>query len=128
MPSFNFEQIFGSNVALSTSPLPSADLTINLFDFLDQANGENLPEGLGVQDPQTMTATQVLYALLLLLKTHQGIKIDTDPMQKVYIVDAGKTIATGTRDGQVKRSFTVSFFIDAGLAGIPAVGQIDQAL
>jgi hypothetical protein len=72
MPSFNFEQIFGSNVALSTSPLPSADLTINLFDFLDQANGENLPEGLGVQDPQTMTATQVLYALLLLLKCRKN--------------------------------------------------------
>jgi hypothetical protein len=75
-----------------------------------------------------MTATQVLYALLLLLKTHQGIKIDTDPTQKVYIADAGKTIATGSRDGQVKRSFTVSFFLDAGLAGIPAVGQIDQSL
>jgi hypothetical protein len=63
---------------------------------------------------------------LLLLKTHQGIKIETDPTQKVYITDVGKTIATGTRDGQVKRSFTVSFFIEAGLAGTPAVGQIDR--
>ena len=126
MATFEFEEIFGSNVALMTSPIPEAELRIDLYDFKDQAGGENLPYGLGVNNPQTMSATQVLYALLLLLKTKQGEKIDTDPTQKVYVADAGKSIATGTRDGQIKRSFTVSFFIDAGLAGIPSVDQIDS--
>jgi hypothetical protein len=128
MATFTFEQIFGSNFTFSTSPLPEAELTINLYDFLDQANGENLPEGLGVDDPQTMTATQVLYALLLMLKTNQGETVNTDPTQKVYIQDAGKSIATGARDGQVKRSFTISFFMDAELAGIPSINQIDPVL
>jgi hypothetical protein len=98
-----------------------------IYDFQDELNDGNLPVGLGVEFPAKMTATQILYALLLLLKTNQAERIDTDPTQKVYIVDAGKSIATGARDGQVKWSFTVSFFLDAGLAGLPSVDQIDPA-
>jgi hypothetical protein len=64
--------------------------------------------------------------LILLLLENQASAINDDPTQKIYIADAGKSIATGARDGQVKRSFTVSFFIDAGLAGTPSIDQIDS--
>jgi hypothetical protein len=128
MPSFNYSDIFGSGVSIQVLDYTPLGLTIDTGDIMDEAHSGDLPDGLGLVDASSPTATQIFYGLLMLLKQNQGAKIDTDPMQKVYITDAGKTIATGSRDGQVKRSFTVSFFLDAGLAGIPAVGQIDQTL
>ncbi|NJK58345.1 MAG: hypothetical protein HC939_21385, partial [Pleurocapsa sp. SU_5_0] len=72
--------------------------------------------------------TQMFYGILMMLMKNQGATVNTDPSQKIYITDAGKIIATGARDGQIKRSFTVSFFIDAGLAGIPSIDQIDPSI
>jgi hypothetical protein len=126
MATFTFAEIFGTNVQFAAPPgAGEANLLINLFDFLDQANGGDLPESLGVSTPEDMTATQLFYAFVLMILKNQGESVNTNPTQKLFVADAGKTIATSTRDGQVKRSFTVSFFLDAGLAGTPSVDQID---
>jgi hypothetical protein len=125
MSSFNFQEIFGSTSLIETSPTNPAVLTITAESFLNETNLGDLPDGVGLTDATQPTATQVLYGILMVLMQNQGETINTDPTQKVYILDAGKSISTGARDGQVKRSFTVNFFINAGLAGLPRVDQID---
>jgi hypothetical protein len=125
MASFNYQEIFGNYASYNTDPEASYIVQIDKTSFMDTNNYGNLPVGIGLNATATPTATQILYGILMLLKQNQGEKIDTDPTQKVYVTDAGKSIATGTRDGQVRRSFTVSFFIDAGLAGTPSIDQID---
>jgi hypothetical protein len=126
MASFNYSDIFGSGVSIQVLDYTPLGLTIDTGDIMDEGHSGDLPNGIGLVDASSPTATQIFYGLIMLLKKNQGEKIDTDPGQKVYVTDAGKSIATGTRDGQVKRSFTVSFFIDAGLAGTPSIDQIDS--
>lgn len=125
MATFNYEEIFGSGAYIQSSPTNPLVLTVTASSFLNETNLGDLPNGIGLTDATQPTATQLFYGILMVLIQNQPEKIDTDPTQKVYVTDAGKSIATGTRDGQVKRSFTVSFFIDAGLSGIPSIDQIE---
>ena len=125
MASFNYQEIFGNYASYNTDPEASYIVQIDKTSFMDTDNFGNLPVGIGLNSTATPTATQLFYGILMLLMQNQGETINTDPTQKVYVTDAGKSIATGARDGQVKRSFTVSFFIDAGLAGTPSIDQID---
>jgi hypothetical protein len=125
MASFNHQEIFGNYATYNTDPEASYILQIDKTSFMDTDNYGNLPVGIGINSFTTPTPTQILYGILLILMQNQAETINTDPTQKVYVIDAGKSIATGVRDGQVRRSFTVSFFIDAGLAGTPSINQID---
>lgn len=125
MASFTFQEIFGSSALREDLQAEPPKLIIDLNNFYSVDYGGDLPQTVAISDSSNISATQLFYACLLLLQQNQGEKIDTDPAQKVYVTDAGKSIATGARDGQVKRSFTVSFFIDAELAGTPSIDQID---
>ena len=125
MANFNYDEIFGSGAYLQNDPNNPPSLIVTASSFLDETNLGDLPNGVGLTDATQPTATQFFYGILMVLMQNQGATVNTDPTQKIYITDAGKSIATGTRDGQVKRSFTVSFFIDAGLAGTPGIDQID---
>lgn len=126
MASFNYQEIFGSGILLDFDDSDGFLMKINKYSFWDTNNGGELPIGMGLHGNVIPTATQLFYGILMMLMQNQAETINTDPTQKVYVTDAGKSIATGTRDGQVKRSFTVSFFIDAGLAGTPSIDQIDS--
>jgi hypothetical protein len=126
MASFNYGEIFGSGVSIQTADYTPLSLTIDAGDLLEVSQQGDLPDGKGLSDASSPTATQIFYGLILLLLENQASGINDDSAQKVYIADAGKSIATGARDGQIKKSFTVSFFIDAGLAGTPSIDQIDS--
>jgi hypothetical protein len=126
MGSFNYGEIFGSGSSVQTADYTPLSLTIDTGDLLEVSQSGDLPDGIGLSNASSPTATQIFYGLILLLLENQASAINDDPTQKIYVADAGKSIATGTRDGQIKRSFTVSFFIDAGLAGTPSIDQIDR--
>ncbi|MGL5078878.1 MAG: hypothetical protein ACRDBG_24030 [Waterburya sp.] len=126
MPGFNYSDIFGSGSSIQVLDYTPLGLTIDTGDIMGESQNGDLPDGIGLTDASSPTATQIFYGILMILMQNQAEAINTDPTQKVYVTDAGKSIATGTRDGQVKRSFTVSFFIDAGLAGTPSIDQIDS--
>lgn len=128
MASFEFLDIYGWSTSTDYVEGQPLKVTIDTSDFRKDSHGGQLPENVGLSADKNPSATQLLYGILMMVMQYQGEKIDTDPTQKVYITDAGKTIATGTRDGQVRRSFTVSFFIDAGLAGTPSIEQIDPSI
>jgi hypothetical protein len=126
MASLNYQNIFGIDCLALNQDFSNPIIRLNKHTFVDADLSGELPVGIGLASETAPTATQMLYGILMLLKQHQAPGINDDPTQKAYITDAGKSIATGTRDGQVKRSFTISFFIDAGLAGIPGIDQIDN--
>lgn len=126
MPGFNYRDIFGSGSSIQVLDYTPLSLTIDTGDIMGESQNGDLPDGIGLTDASSPTATQIFYGLMMILMQNQAETINTEPLQKVYITDAGKSIATGARDGQVKRSFTVSFFIDAGLAGTPSIDQIDS--
>ncbi|PSB05760.1 hypothetical protein C7B62_24490 [Pleurocapsa sp. CCALA 161] len=126
MADFNFPDIFGQFVS---TPFIEGDpwkVEINVDDFKKQSLGGQLSEETGASFGHRPTATQMFYGILMMLMKNQGATVNTDPTQKIYITDAGKTIATGARDGQVRRSFTVSFYLDAGLAGIPSIDAFEE--
>mgnify|MGYP003467728055 FL=1 len=125
MATFEYLDIFGWSTETNSSPTSSLKVTIDTADFRKDSHGGQLAENVGLDADKNPSATQLVYGILMMLLKYQGATVNTDPTQKVYVTDAGKSIATGTRDGQVKRSFTVSFFIDAGLAGTPGIDQID---
>jgi hypothetical protein len=126
MASFDYSQVFGSGVSPQADLETPFQLTIDTGDLLEVSQSGDLPDGIGLSSASNLTATQIFYGLILLLLQNQASGINDDPTQKIYVADAGKSIATGARDGQIKRSFTVSFFINAGLAGTPSIDQIDS--
>ncbi|PSB05604.1 hypothetical protein C7B62_24865 [Pleurocapsa sp. CCALA 161] len=125
MASFTYQEIFGNDALGDPDEIDGYIVKISKNSFFDTDNYGELPIGVGLNSNVSPNATQTLYGILMILMQNQGATVNTDPTQKVYITDAGKSIATGERDGQVRRSFTVSFYLDAGLAGIPSVDQID---
>jgi hypothetical protein len=124
MPNFSEEQLFGSFATIDRSQLGAGSLTIYLSNFLYQSS--LIPEEVGVEESSTMSPVQILYGILMLLKQSQELKIDDNPSQRVYIAHTGNTLARGRREGQVKSSFTISFFCDTPPVGIPTMWNIDQ--
>jgi hypothetical protein len=127
---FSFEDLFGSRSDWTLTSIPGlpdqVELIIKFRDFKKETGGENLAYELGSQNPHNMTATQLLYGILLLLMKNQADSINADPEQMAYINEADKTLATGAREGQIKRSFIVSFFTIVKPSGFPGVDGIDD--
>lgn len=125
MPAFNFNDIFGSNVQTSDDGNGYYRLSVQLNDFQNESDNGNLPDGQGTSSPADLTPVQVFYGLILLVLSNQAALVNEDLEQKIFITQSAKSIATGARDGQVRRSFTVNFFSDAGLVGTPGIDDIE---
>ena len=125
MPAFDFNTIFGGNAQLSDDGNGYYRLSMQLNDFMNQSENGHLPDGQGVSNPANMTPVQVFYGLILLVLNNQAAQVNDDPEQKIHITQSAKSIATGARDGQVRRSFTVNFFTEAGLAGTSGIDAIE---
>ncbi|NJL53094.1 MAG: hypothetical protein HC930_14515 [Hydrococcus sp. SU_1_0] len=93
--------------------------------FYKTSDYGNLPDDIGISAGQIPSAVQTLYGILMLLKQGQASGINVDPEQKAFIADAGRRLATGTRDGQIQQSFVISFFVDSGVNGLPRLDQVD---
>lgn len=124
MANFTVEELFGSFATIDSSQPGAGTLTIQLSNFLYSSDA--MPPEKGVFESSTMEPVQILYGLLLMLMNVQAPKIDDVVSQRVYIANAGKSLARGNREGQIKQSFTISFFLDSGFAGIPSINQIDE--
>ncbi len=124
MPAFNLNDLFGNNVQSSDDGNGFYRISIQLNDFQNESDNGSLPDGQGTYDPSNMTPVQLFYGLILLILHKQATLVNDDPEQKIYITQSTKSIATGARDGQVRRSFTVNFFSDVGLAGTSAIDDI----
>ena len=125
MPALTFNDIFGSNVQLIDGGNASWQLAIQVSDFLGQSVGGDLPDDKAVGNTYGVTPVQIFYGLILFILQNQAAQINGDPEQKIHITQSAKSIATGTRDGQVRRSFTVNFFTEAGLAGTSGIDAVD---
>lgn len=124
MSNFSIEDLFGAFATVTAPENGSPTLTFYLETFLYES--AVIPEGIGVENPATMSPVQILYGILMLLKQSQELKIDDDPSQRVYIAHTGNTLAKGRREGQVKSSFTVTFFCDTPPVGIPTMNDLDN--
>jgi hypothetical protein len=123
MADFTLEKMFGAFASVTGEDANSSSLTIWLHNFGFEAT--DMPEGKGVVSTTVMTPTQILYAMLLRLTKVQSPTINGDPEQRVFIANAGKSLARGEREGQIKQSFTVSFFLDRGTVGFPSVNEME---
>ena len=128
MPAFNFQDLFGSNVEFIDGGDGFYRLSIQLNDFQDESSGGSMTNGQGTNNPAHLSATQVFYGLILLILSNQAAQVNDDPEQKIHITQSAKSIATGARDGQVRRSFMVNFFSEAGLAGTSGIDAIEVNL
>lgn len=122
MAEFGIEDVFGAFASVQGETTNSSSLTIYLSNFLREAS--DMPDEKGVEHDSVLTATQILYALLVRMIKVQALTINGDPEQSFFIANAGKSLARVERDGQIKQSFTVSFFVRKGSPGIPAVSDI----
>lgn len=127
MAAFEYHEIFGQSVTYDPYEGLSFSLTFDAADFKKESLGGHLPDVLGASFPHAPTATQLFYGLIVMIKQAQGVKIDSDPTRRIFISDAGKSLAVGARDGQIKRSFVVNFFLDTHPPGIPSIDQIDPS-
>lgn len=133
MPRLNIAQIFGTNAIFVDAGTTGdfARLEMNLGDFHDAANGGNIQNGIGFDDTGLLTtatandaAESIFYALMLLIQQNQAANINDDPSSKIYITDGGKRFATGARDGQIQRVFSVNLFVDANLNSLPDMDDV----
>jgi hypothetical protein len=116
MTVLNLQDVFGQGVQTQSSNGGVADtLVINLLDFQDIDNGGEMPNGTGWFSTDVFLAEQILAAILIRLKSKLPTNINSEPEQAVYITEGTKGLATGARNGQFKKSYTVTFFIDAQL-------------
>jgi hypothetical protein len=124
MAAFELTELFGTNALKQPDEAGVAYLNIRLNDFRGESNDGDLPDSVGSTLPEYLTPVQILYSLILLIKHNQAVNINADPEQQIFITESPKTIVTGARDGQVKRSFVVNFFSDQSLAGTTGVDYI----
>ena len=125
MPAFDYPDVFGENALFAVDENGLRRLSINLHDLQGQSEGGDLPDGQGTNNPVHLTAVQIFYGLILLVLNNQATQVNDDPEQKIHITQSAKSIATGARDGQVRRSFTVNFFTEAGLAGTSGIDAVE---
>jgi hypothetical protein len=122
MATFTLGELFGGFAAIE-GQVGTGTLTIYTEAFIFESS--YMPTGLGLHPEAIISPSQVLYSLLLRLMAVQAPKINDDPEQRIYIANAGKSLAREGREGQIKQSFTVSFFVDRGYVGLPPVELVD---
>ena len=129
MPALSFHQYFGSQSrTFIDPPVNEAQVIIDLRSFLNQADGGDILNNLGISDLYAegiyyqdnadweggnAKFSNLVYAILILIKQNQAAKKDDDPEQDIYIAESGISVVNlGNRKGQLERRFTISFFSD----------------
>lgn len=130
MSDFSYQQMYGQNIELDEDPHSDFFLKISKTSFYDETFGGDLPVGIG-RTPYLNTGTppapvQLLYGIIMLTRQNQGASINSIPGQKLWIADAGRSFAVGDRQGQIKRSFTLNFFIDTGVLAVPGLDNFEN--
>lgn len=99
--------------------------------FQDSNNGGDILNGLGFDNVSTITSSNVdqhavnlFYALLLLISQNQAANINDDPTQRIFISDGGKRFASGTRNGQIQKVFSVNLFFPSNFAELPDLDDV----
>jgi hypothetical protein len=114
--------------------LYTATVTFNLANFTnytDEGGDGYIKDGLGISNLQSFAealesdekAVKTFYSILLHAMQNQAENINADPEQSVFIAEQSPRLGTGSRSGQVQRSFLVSFFTDSN---IPTIADIDD--
>ncbi|NJL51177.1 MAG: hypothetical protein HC930_01280 [Hydrococcus sp. SU_1_0] len=126
MPALTFNDIFGNYSQSDTDPNAQYFLQLQKDSFYKLSDMGNLPDDVGMSAGWVPTPAKTFYGILMLLKQAQAPKINDDPEQAIYVSDATKNLATGDRDGQIKYTFTISFFVNSGFGTVPSLYDIDQ--
>ena len=114
MPINSLQSIFGTSAVYTPA---SQSITIDLNDMKDDANGGEILNGLGLDDPTTITAlniddyaVNIFYGLILIASQNQSPGIFDDATEKMYLTEGGLRIGNGNRAGQIQRIFNVNLF------------------
>lgn len=124
MAAFELAELYGTSAEMQTDDSGYSRLSIRLNDFRGINSFGNLPDDVGTNAPEDLRPVQIFYALILLIIHNQAATVNSDPEQQLFITESAKSLVTGVRDGQVKRTFTVNFFSDEGLAGTTGVDYV----
>ena len=132
MADLTLSQIFGSDASVHNEPDNNRlSIEFSLDSFKNEADGGEIKNGLGFDDPWTLDTnninqktTQVFYALILLILQNQAENINADPTQKIFINKNPAGLGSGSREGQVRNSFTINFFSPTDAANLPDIDHL----
>lgn len=141
MPALTFAEMFGSQaVSNIDTNNDSYQIILDLRSFQDDYSGGDFTNNLGIknlpakaeyyqQGAEQISSeaqfTNLIYALLLLISQNQATNKNDDPEQDIYIQPTGVSVITsGSRQGQVERRFTVSFFSFDGVNNVAAIDAV----
>lgn len=134
MANLTLAQIFGGRVSTDIDPVQSKFLvTLDLRDFQNIADGGQIVNDLGITNLDTEAegyqetgskATNLLYALILLVSQNQAANVNDDPDQKIFISEGGKRFASGARNGQIQRVININLFSDINVDNLPDIDNI----
>ena len=121
MPINSLISIFGTSATYTPA---SQTITIDLNDMKDDSNGGEILNGIGIDDPTTITAAnidewavKIFYGLLVIAGQNQSLNPNDDPTEKLFISEGGVRIGNGTRQGQIQRLMIANFFDSTTLVG-----------
>lgn len=130
-------EIFGSSsypdFSIEADPADSwFEISFALNDFKDVDQGGEILGGLGISDLDTnnaeysngLKAVNIFYAMILMIIQAQADNINADPEQKIYVSEQPVRLGSGSRSGQIQRSFTVSFFSQGNVEQIADIDDI----
>lgn len=142
MSNLGLREIFGNGAVTNIDPVGgNFRVTLDLGNLANAGDGSfpqgQIENGLGISQlfseaafmvedtpPATSKAYKILYGILLMIMQNQAESLNADPEQKIYISSSTPRVATGDRAGQVQRSFTVYFFSDDGVLGVPDIDDL----
>lgn len=124
---FDYQDIFGTNALNASTEPDNPKVQITKWSLLDTDFSGELPVGIGLSDPDIIpSAVQMLYGILMIVMQNQAQGEYEDPTQHVHILNDGRYVETGSREGQTRQSFTVSFYTETGIGDTPSIEQIES--
>lgn len=137
MADLTVTQMFGQRAELNTDPDPAfIKLLVDLADFQNTTDGGQIENDLGItnleqkSDDFTNNSNKgitILYAIFLLILQNQAENINADPEQKIFITENPVRLGSGSRSGQIQRSFTVNFFSEGSITSRPDIDDITNS-